>query len=73
MQAGHVELQVEAQIFTFMLKNRLKMAPEGFRRRFSRVLKTELNIEASWDRFSIEVGTILGAMLGETEPIPICK
>ena len=47
-----------------MLKNRLKMVLEGLWRRFLRVLKIGLNMEASWDRFSIDFGTISGALLG---------
>ena len=60
----HVGSQVEAQKIYFMLKNRLKIVPEGLGRRFYCVLKTGLNIKGSWDRFSIDVGTISGALLG---------
>jgi len=58
--------QVEVQNFTFMLKNYLKRAFEGHRRHFCRVLKKDLNIEASWDQFVIDFGTVLGG-LGETK------
>ena len=40
------------------------MVLEGLWRRFLRVLKIGLNMEASWDRFSIDFGTISGALLG---------
>ena len=59
--------------FYLMLNNYLKIAPEGLRRRFEERLKTCLNIEGSWDRFPIDVGTILGASLGGPEATMYCK
>ena len=50
--------------FDFMLKNHLKMAPEGFGRRFWCVLKIGFNIEGSWDGFLIDFDTVLGAPEG---------
>ena len=43
-----------------MLKKRLRRPPGGSGSGFLRVLKTHRNIEASWDRFSVDFGRILG-------------
>ena len=52
--------QVGLPNFTFMLRSCLKRALEGIWRHFSRVLKVDLNIEGSWDRFLINFGTVSG-------------
>ena len=49
------------------------MGPEGFWERFFKVLKIDLNIEPSWDRLPIDVGTILGALLGGPDATKYCK
>ena len=49
------------------------MGPEGSWKRFFRVLKIDLNIQTSWDRISIDVGTILGALLDGPEATKYCK
>ena len=38
-----------------------------------RALKVGLNIKGSWDRFLIDVGTILGALLGGPEATKYSK
>ena len=53
--------QLGLQNLLLMLKNRLKRAFQGHRRRFFGVLKKHLNIEGSGDRFSIDCGRSSGS------------
>ena len=53
--------QVGSQNFTFFYKIASKRAPGGLRGRFKRVSKKDLNIEASWDRFSVDFGSVLAS------------
>ena len=53
--------QDEGRNFTFMLKKNLRRPPGGSGLGFQRVLKTLCNIEASRDRFLVDLGRIWGA------------
>ena len=50
--------------FTFLLETRPKRVSGGLRAAFLRVLKKDLNLEGSWDRFLIDFGTVSGAAGG---------